>query len=80
MAVSGDGQRAVALTTDGNGIIVDIGSRRVLWRGAGNFPGHAPMPVRFIDDDRALLFQDQDDKSGTGPFAIASWVVPLSGP
>ena len=78
VAVSGDGRRAVALTTDGNGMIVDIGSRRVLWR--GTFPGHAPLSVRFVDDDRALLFHDQDDKSGMGPFATASWLVPLSAP
>ena len=78
VAVSGDGSRALALTTNGNAMIVDIEARRVLWR--GTFPGHAPLSARFIDDDRAFLFHDQDDKSGTGLFATASWVVPLSGP
>lgn len=77
VAVSTDSRLAAALTSTGDGIVVDLRSADVLWR--GSVPGHEPQGAHFADDDRALVIHETNNEIANGGegFAIQSWHMQL---
>ena len=77
VTVSNDGRLAAALTSTGDGIIVNLRSQEVLWR--GELPGHAPQWAHFADNNGALVIHETNNEISNADkgFAVRSWHMQL---
>ena len=77
VTVSNDARLAAALTSTGDGIIVNLRSQEVLWR--GELPGHAPQWAHFADDNGALVIHETNNEISNADkgFAVRSWHMQL---